>query len=838
MLRTTVISLLILIPVTAAQAQNHKITLHEGWQFREASNSEWQPASVPGTVQEDLLRLGQIPDPLIGTNEDSILWVEDKDWVYQTYFDLPPTDLRKPNHSLVFHGLDTYAEVFLNGQRILTADNMHRTWHTNVSQHVKPQDNLLKIYFHSPIKQGQTLLQDLPYQLPADNDAGNIKVMPVVRKAAFHFGWDWGPRIVTSGIWRPVELVTWGNQRIKTAAVKSITLDSSQTAVSARVEVELEMIGDPDLEAQRNLLASVLTSWVGDDWTIQTVYPGSNTVYFHVKEAQLWWPRGQGEQPLYDLNFKWGFDEDPKNPDFTIRTGIRKAELIAQPDSTGTSFYFEVNDRPVFCKGANYIPQRHFTNSLTKKDYRDLLTTAAASNFNMIRVWGGGIYEEDYFYELCDSLGIMVWQDLMMANTIYPADSSFTQNVLAEVEDNVLRLSHHPSIIHWCGNNEINVAWHNWGWQKTYKLKKKHQKLLYDNYQEVFMQKIPDLLKDHLSYAPYSHTSPLSNWGTPENYQHGSMHHWGVFHGEEPFDSYEENIGRFNSEYGFQSFPHINILKDEIGVQALDLEHAALEHRQKSYKGNRLIYKHLAEYYPQPRSLLELSYLSQLTQAMGISMAIKAHRLDQPRCMGTLYWQLNDCWPAISWSGIDYNGQWRALHHRVKAAYEDCTFFPTKTNKGIILDFINDSSTDISGVLTMDGEQVMALSLKAGEMMTREISCDWAGKEAVQLTWAHEVKTIEKIIWQHSEKNWTPSPTEIQMELVTGPDGQALELKADGWVRNLYLYSDEALHFADNFFDLAPGVVKRIQLKGKGKRLPDPVEIKCLSMNEVLQRKN
>jgi len=424
----------------------------------------------------------------------------------------------------------------------------------------------------------------------------------------------------------------------------------------------------------------------------------TDKVLLDIRNPILWWPNGWNnngrKSHLYNIRL-----DIIKNGNlldsYTKKIGIRSIELINEPDSIGTSFYFKINGKPIFAKGANYIPQRHFTNSLSKKDYRELLTVAANSNMNMIRVWGGGIYEEDYFYDLCDSLGLMVWQDFMFANTIYPVDEKFAENMFAEVTDNIIRLRNHPSIVHWCGNNEINVAWHNWGWQKTYKLKKKHQKMLYSNYEYLFKNKIPSIVDSLLPGAPYSHTSPISNWGTDENYNHSTMHYWGVFHGEDPFELYHKYVGRFNSEYGFQSFPNINIIHKYFNPQSFDLEDPLLAHRQKSYKGNRLIYQHMEQYYPMPDNLNDLSYLSQIVQAKGISMALQGHRLKRPHSMGTLYWQLNDCWPAVSWSSIDFNGQWRALHYAVKESYEDPNiYFDTLDNK-LDLVLVNDQLDSI-----------------------------------------------------------------------------------------------------------------------------------------------
>ena len=818
----------------AADGQVDTLSLNDGWTFREGTTASWYPALVPGTVQEDLIRLGQLPDPFIGTNEDSLVWVENKDWVYQTEFNLSTEQLEKKYHTLIFHGMDTYAEVFLNGNRILVADNMFRKWEVQVSDWLKPQ-NKLKIYFHSPIKKGQAYLDKLPYQLPTDNDAGEIKVAPVVRKAAFHFGWDWGPRIVTCGIWRPVELLSYDGARIKDMLVhddihygvfeaNEHTHDSLVGRSYARVTADVHLEGNP-FYSFINTYDDIFHWSSGSDSITQ--------IHFTIVDPEYWWPNGLGQQKLYTLRCQLG---ETGHSAISKKIGLRKAELIHQPDSLGTSFYFKINGRPIFAKGANYIPQRHFTNSLTRKDYRDLLTTAAESNMNMIRVWGGGIYEEDYFYELCDSLGLMVWQDFMFANTIYPADEAFTDNILAEVRDNIQRLSHHPSIVHWCGNNEIDVAWHNWGWQKKYELKEKHQKILYDNYTKLFNTEIPEILYAELPSANYSHTSPLSNWGRQENYNHGSMHYWGVFHGEDPFEDYGKNIGRFNSEYGFQSFPNINVIEDFFHPKSFDLEDPLLAHRQKSYKGNRLIYKHLADYYPEPTSLLELSYLSQLAQAKGISMAIRAHRLDQPRCMGTLYWQLNDCWPAVSWSSLDYNGQWRALHYRVKEAYAPIACIVDMSKGKTELVFLNELlATEKLNytILTLKGEMLEQGELVVSSMdrISIDISHLISDLSAVHIKMIHSGVESSQIHWIDQELELEEPMIEMNLEQ------SLLRVSSKKLVKDLYLYSEDGYIFSSNFFDLLPGSTKEIKLSHPETKSFDISKIRYISYNNIHMRK-
>lgn len=815
--------------------QADTLTLNDNWQFREARSTDWMLAQVPGTVQEDLIRLDKLPDPFLNMNEDSLLWVEEKDWVYITKFNISKSQLDKQHHLLRFQGLDTYAEVFLNGNRILNAENMFRTWEVDVGTQLK-SENELKIYFHSPIKKGKKELEKFPYGLPAGNDAGKIKVAPVVRKAAFHFGWDWGPRIVAMGIWRPIELISHDRARITEFQIKNIKIGPNRYTGREEAFITAEISLKADTEV-------LIKTWVGDSWVMGAGKPGKNVVYYTIPDPELWWPNGLGQQKLYTLHCQLG---DGDGCLMTKKVGIRSAELINKKDSLGTSFYFKINKQPVFAKGANYIPQRHFTNSLTKLDYRKLLMEAAESGMNMIRVWGGGIYEEDYFYELCDSLGLMVWQDFMCANTMYPPDEDFTQNLLTEVEDNVKRLGHHPSIVHWCGNNEIDVAWHNWGWQKEHKIKKRHQRQLKENYDALFKERIPTLLYDLIPEANYSHTSPLSNWGTDENFNHSSMHYWGVFHGEDPFEDYGKNIGRFNSEYGFQSFPNTNIMNSYFAPDSFDLNDPILAHRQKSYKGNRLIYKHIADYHPEPQSLVELSYLSQLTQARGISTAIQQHRMDRPRCMGSLYWQLNDCWPAVSWSSIDFDGQKRALQYQMRNNMADQTFFLDTLNDPPSLVLINDKMVDMDYTIKLEikGEAFTSLSHQKHEGKVapgsiERIPLTVAQTNAMYLLCQLKTDSLDqqKIFYLNGYEDALLSEPEIQMDFTTSGDNKwLLKIKAKRLIRDLYLYSEQPLFLSENFLDILPEKEVEIFIEAKESFLPE--ELKYISRYDIMMSDN
>ena len=355
-----------------------------------------------------------------------------------------------------------------------------------------------------------------------------------------------------------------------------------------------------------------------------------------------------------------------------LKFGIKTSELIQEYDEWGTSYYFKINGRRIFCKGADYIPQDIFPARVTDSMVVNMVNLMAESNFNMIRVWGGGYYPDDVFFERCDELGIMVWEDLMFACAMYPGDDVFVDNITREFEYQIPRISGHPSVVLFNGNNEVEVAWKNWGLQVKHGLYGKSAKNIESAYDRVFKKTAPAVIAKN-STIPYIHTSPLSNWGKTDLYNHGSQQYWGVWHGKDPIEDFGKKIGRFNAEYGFQSFPEYNTLTTFSTRDDWDLSSPVMKHHQKSYVGNKMILKHSKRLYGNPKSFEEFVYYSQLTQAMAVGMAVSGHRVDAPRCGGTLYWQLNDCWPAPTWSSVDYNGNWKALQYQVRDDYRDVT---------------------------------------------------------------------------------------------------------------------------------------------------------------------
>jgi len=603
-------------------------------------------ATVPGQVHLDLLNNELIDEPYNDDNELNLQWIEGENWTYKCTFDVSRRTKQNENIELHFEGLDTYAEVYLNDSKVLSANNMFRRWVVDIKDQINRGQNELRISFQSPIVKNKAMVEGYPYLLPSGNEPADIatKVSPFTRKAAFHFGWDWGPRFVTAGIWRPIKLVTWNKVKIKN--IRTSTLSVNREIAKMRTLIDLEVSESGTYE----LLLKQKTR-------IVDLEKGAHQIVhdFDVRKPKMWWPNGHGKAHLHEQRVRVRLDKKVLD-DATNTYGIRTVELINEPDSIGTSFYFKVNGKPIFMKGANYIPQDLFQGRVTEAKYDTLIASVKAAHMNMLRVWGGGIYEEDYFYDLCDQNGILVWQDFMFANSLYPSDTEFKNNVTEEIKDNILRLSGHPSIALWCGNNEIDVAWHNWGWQEQYGYSSEDSATIWENYLSLFHELIPSLVEEYAPGIAYTTTSPLSNWGTAENFNHSSMHYWGVWHGREPFENFDKNVGRFMVEFGFQSYPNLETLKKVLPESSLSLEAPLMQMRQKSYIGNGLIEEHINQYFEEPQNFEEFVVLSQKVQAEGLRMALGAHLSNQPHCMGTLLWQLNDCWPGPSWSLIDYYG--------------------------------------------------------------------------------------------------------------------------------------------------------------------------------------
>nr|WP_246223866.1 glycoside hydrolase family 2 protein [Fulvivirga kasyanovii] len=701
-------------------------------------------------------------------------------------------------------------------------------WQHDCKQLLKAGSNELKLYFHSPIKVTRPLYEKAGFTYPAGNDKSDDKLSVYSRKAPYHFGWDWGPRFVTSGIWRPVYLEAWNDLEIADLYVEQNALTEKRAVITAHVELNA-------VEAQNIDLQLTATSPEGTGVDVKkehvSLEQGKNNISLTatISDPRRWWPNGMGEPDLYKIKVKaqkYGQTVAEKH----LKVGLRTIEVINKPDSDGESFFVKVNDTPVFIKGANYIPSDSFLDRVTSEKYREVFDNAVEANMNMLRVWGGGFYENDEFYDLADERGIMIWQDFMFACSMYPGDDAFLKNVEKEAVYNVKRLRNHPSIALWCGNNEIAIGWVSWGWQKEFGYDNVTQILLKKYYNNLFHKLLPNVVKALDPEKFYLPSSPISDWKKLDDLKIGNNHYWGVWHGELPFSSYNTYVPRFMSEYGFQSFPDIDSVKKYTEQEDWDLMSPVMLLHQKHPRGNALIKKYMEEHYSQPKNFEAFLYLSQLLQAEGIKTAIHAHRRNKPFCMGTLYWQQNDCWPVASWSSVDYYGRWKALQFFVKTAYQEIIASTIQEDDHIEVFVISDSLVpqkvvlevdvlDFSGKKVYEGRHNLNIAENSSKAVCKTtVKQLIEGKDKASHMLTARIVRDGEVIYEDNHYFVEPKAIkwekpEIEAKFRQEAGRTVIELSANVLARNVCLKaSGFENNFSDNYFDLVPGRKKTVTI--------------------------
>ncbi|MDX2430297.1 MAG: glycoside hydrolase family 2 TIM barrel-domain containing protein, partial [Bacteroides sp.] len=724
-----------------------------------------------------------------------------------------------------------HADVYLNEQLILEADNMFREWEVDVKGILHPGSNELKILFHSPIKTGlekydnySHRLETTEYDLAKIGEvAGEKAVGSHLRKAPYHFGWDWGPRLVTSGIWKPILLKAWNGARIKNIRIAQNSLADKQASLTAYFEIESEGAGSANLSLE-----------VGQSLEITKeveIREGTHiyAVDFEINKPRLWWTNGLGEAYLYKVSGILKTNEGSQK--LTHHIGLRTLELIRDKDEEGTSFYFKLNGHPVFMKGANYIPGDVFLDRVSPEKYEKIILTAKESNFNMLRIWGGGIYEKDIFYDLCDKHGILVWQDFMFACNMYPGHPEFLESVKMEAADNIKRLRNHPSIAMWCGNNEILAAWWRWGWKE--KAEAENQEgadAQWKAYKDIFLDVLPGAVAANDPDRFYWASSPQSGDTIAEDLVNGDSHYWGVWWGKEPFENYHTYLARFMSEYGFQSFPELKSVKEYALEADFDIYSDVMQSHQRSSIGNVTIETYMLRDYRKPADFESYLYLSHVLQAEGVKKAMEGHRIAMPYTMGSLYWQINDCWPVASWSSTDYYVRWKALQYYSKKAFAEVLVAPRSEDGIMKVHVVSDRLSSFKARLSLE---LLNLSGESAWTEEREIEVPantstlqfeipvkllLGAREANQHLLEVKLKEDGKEI---SSNNFYFTPIkdidlpkpEIKLTAGKTENGFLLELSTDVLAKNVYLSMNGEGFFEDNYFDLLPGETKTIHLK-------------------------
>lgn len=778
----------------------------EKWQFKNSKETSWLTASVPGTVHLDLMSNKIISDPFKDENEKKVQWIENEDWDYQTSFTISSKELQNQNVDLVFNGLDTFSEIYLNGKLLKKTDNMFRKWEIPVKQYLKAGENLLQVKFKSAVITGKELAKKVPFTMPESPRS-------FVRKAQYQFGWDWGPRLVTAGIWKDVKLSFWDNAKFGNIKIEQKKLTNEKADLNIHAEIIAEKEGKYTVSVNNKPFNFQLEK-------------GNNTIQIPlaIENPKLWQPNGWGNPEMYDV--KISLQKDSKTlSNENLRIGLRTIELVQEKDSKGKSFYFKVNGHPLYIKGTNWIPADSFSPRITKEKYQYLIKQAKEANMNMIRIWGGGIYEDDEFYKACDENGILVWQDFMFAGSFYPSDEAFLNNVKEELKDQVNLLQNHPSIALWCGNNEVDEAIVNWGYQKQFKYSKEDSLQVWKDYKKVFHELIPNTLQENLTADKniYWPSSPSIGWGHKESLAEGDSHYWGVWWGEQPFEIYNEKVGRFMSEYGFQGMPTLETTKAMFsGNPDLNLQNPTIKAHEKHARGWQIIDEYMKRDYKMPADFVKYNYVSQLLQALGMKIAIEAHRRAMPYNMGTLYWQLNDCWPVVSWSSLDYLGNWKALHYEVKRSFETTLISVAETDKTYDIYFVSDLQKDLgigSGAELIDVDGKKLWSIEAADYLKANASekhfeinkSDFAkfdvSKAFLKIYFGNDSFTQEKLFYFVKPKNLKLTKPNIQIKKISSTE---IEISTDVLAKDIYLIGD--VHFSDNFFDLLPKTSKKIKL--------------------------
>jgi beta-mannosidase len=843
---------------TRAQAnypQNATLALDNGWEFRQvqpgqAAEEGWLPAKVPGDVHLDLLANKKIDDPFFRDNESKLQWIEKASWEYRSTFDVPPALLARRNVDLVFDGLDAACDVSLNGVEVLKASNSFRAWRVPAKANLHAGKNVLRIVFPSPITAAAEVAAGDSFRLQSKTEDKTY-----IRKPAYEYGWDWGPRFVTSGIWKPARLEAWDSVRISDFSIRQRDVSKDVAHVDAEVEVDAATAGAARVIVNFGPAGAPIAGVVPSVSRVVNLHSGINIIDLpvEIRQPKLWYPAGYGDQPLYEFTAILGDGSAAKPAESRkLKVGLRSIVLDRHLDQWGRSFQLVVNGIPIFAKGADVIPFDSFPNRVTTADYRRILESAKEANMNTIRHWGGGYYETDEFYQICDELGIMVWQDFMFGNDWQPGTYTFKQDIEAEAEDQVRRLRNHPSIVVWCGNNETEIAF---GWAPRPSLPAEVRRLIWQDYLTEFSGILPRVVARLNAETPYWPSSPSADYEPiTSTFHSGDDHIWDVWHGRVPFTTYEAHHSRFVTEYGFQSFPEMRTVEsftqpeDRTGI----FTPVMLAH-QKNNEGNSIIHDYLARDYPEPKDFASFLYVSQVLQAEGIKIGAEHFRRSMPETMGSIFWQLNDCWPVASWSSIDYYGRWKALQYYARRFYAPILVSPHVEDGAVKVYIVSDKTVATQAMLRVllmdfDGKVLLEYDHQITiDPLASKIYLNWPLKNladagatdtsrvfVVADLVAPAGRISRNLIYLAPVKQVQLKPAALTVA-TTGENGSyKVSITSPVLARDVYLsFGNVDVKVSDNYFDLLPGETTEITVTSAAAQADIKGQIKVISLTDA-----
>ena len=794
------------------------------WQFRQAGKDNWLAAQVPGCVHTDLLHNKLISDPFVETRERNLTWIEREEWEYRTVFNINNEIINKDQVRLFFGGLDTFASVYLNDSLVLTAQNMFRGYEVSCKNLLKPGKNTLRIYFKAPVNTVMPAINKLGYRLPAPNDFSPLKAYPFVRKAAYQFGSEVSPRLLTCGIWQPIRLIAYNLLKINDLHIVQHQVTDAKASLTARFEISCERETQAEVFIQNpdSLFRSVQQS--------VHLQPGTNTVSvdFEMLKPRRWWSNGLGEAFLYKI--KGGIRVGGKMADtLTVKTGIRTLEVITKKDKDGEPFTFRLNGQAVFMKGANYLPADIFPTEISTDKYKTIITSVKAANMNMLRVRADGIYENKAFYELCDENGILVWQDFMFATALFPGDSAFIDNVTQEVTYQIKQLRNHPCLAMWCGNDEIETNWYQNRWKQDLSASFQDSLQLLKDYRTLFYKRLPVLVKqfDSRFYLP---SSPKYFYQDPNSLNNGIMQFAGVFKESRSLVEFNYYAARFVGKYTFFSFPELNTVWSYL-PEAEDWERdsRAIRWHTRLKDGNALMNEYISQYYKIPKGFESYFYVSQLLQAGVVKAAAETHRRHKPYCMGSLYGLLQDNWTGVTPALTDYFGNHKAAWFALKKAYAPVLVSPVEEDKQLKIYVVSDRPVPLHGVLQVTVfdfsgkkwfEESVKIHLPANASQVCFSSDKWQpflkGKNRRELVLEATVTSGQEVLAENlyylvPPKLMNLPVSQLDYQVVEKADGFEITVSATRLVKNLYLRCRECRGtYSDNFFDLLPGRRKTV----------------------------